>query len=417
MLRIFYSWQADTPGKTGHFLVRDALQLALDQLAEDLALDEAQRPELDHDTKGVPGAPPIADTILEKIDACDVFVADVTLTGRTESGKPLINSNVAIELGYALKAKGDGSLLLLMNDAHGSPESLPFDLRHRRWPTTFSLAPDVARKDRDTTRNDLAQRLKPILQSYINSATRSVEPTQEVATTSSPAHYWQPEEVLVLPDGNNGMTELRCDSPTLLFLRVWPRTMLAQLTEHETMALLWGSPVWALNDRLGNFSPARNRYGGIVYALDRQRAQILSATQLFRSREIWGFDATCLADTTVGSSGEELPIIPSVAYEKMLAGALHRYRTFARDSLEYTEGAIVEAGASNVEGFHMAVNLQQFQKRLLGPVHRQHIVKRAILADWSGERVDAVLLSIFEEFFDAVGARRPPNFAGFPGKT
>jgi hypothetical protein len=417
MLRIFYSWQADTPGKIGHYLVRDALQLALDQLAEDLALDEAERPELDHDTKGVPGAPSIADTILEKIDACDVFVADVTLTGRTESGKPLINSNVAIELGYALKAKGDGSLILVMNDAHGSPDSLPFDLRHRRWPTIFSVAPDAARKDRNATRDELAKKLRPVLQSYIGAAKQSAEPAQEVPATVSPAHYWQPEEVLVLPDEKNGMTELRCGNPTLLFLRVWPRTMLPQLPEHETMALLWGSRVWALNDRLGNFSPARNRYGSIAYGLDRQRAQILSATQLFRSREIWGFDATCLADTTVGSSGEELHIIPSVAYEKMLAGALHRYLTLARDSLDYTEGAIVEAGASNVEGFHMAVNLQQFGKRLLGPVHRQHIVKRAILADWSGERIDSVLLSIFEEFFDAVGARRPSNFAGFPGKS
>ena len=97
-----YSWQSDTPGKTGHYLIRDAL--ALERLAEDLALDEAERPELDHDTKGIQGAPPIMETILAKIDKSDVFVADVTLTGKTENDKPVINSNVAIELGYALKA-------------------------------------------------------------------------------------------------------------------------------------------------------------------------------------------------------------------------------------------------------------------------------------------------------------------------
>ena len=56
---------------------------------------------LDHDRKGVSGSPDLASTILDKIRASDVIVADVTPVGATggDPGKKLINSNVAIEPG------------------------------------------------------------------------------------------------------------------------------------------------------------------------------------------------------------------------------------------------------------------------------------------------------------------------------
>lgn len=55
--------------------------------------------ELDQDTKGVLGSPPIADVILNKIKAADVVVSDVTLVASGRGDKRHINSNVAIELG------------------------------------------------------------------------------------------------------------------------------------------------------------------------------------------------------------------------------------------------------------------------------------------------------------------------------
>jgi len=53
----------------------------------------------------VAGSPPIVDTILAKIAACDVFVPDVTfMPASGERRTP--NPNVMIEYGYALKTPG-----------------------------------------------------------------------------------------------------------------------------------------------------------------------------------------------------------------------------------------------------------------------------------------------------------------------
>ena len=69
---------------------------------------------LDYGRKGLKGSPDLAIKILEKIDNADLFVGDVTPVGKgppyrndegfNSDGKLLMNPNVAIELGYALKA-------------------------------------------------------------------------------------------------------------------------------------------------------------------------------------------------------------------------------------------------------------------------------------------------------------------------
>ena len=46
--------------------------------------EEAERPEVDHDTKNVAGTPDITKTILEEIATANVFVADMTPVGITD---------------------------------------------------------------------------------------------------------------------------------------------------------------------------------------------------------------------------------------------------------------------------------------------------------------------------------------------
>jgi hypothetical protein len=85
---------------------------------------------LDHDREGIPGSPELVRTILDKIDASDVVVADVTLVGRCapepgkERPKKLINSNVAIALGYALRALTFRKVLMVFNTHYGRHEEL-----------------------------------------------------------------------------------------------------------------------------------------------------------------------------------------------------------------------------------------------------------------------------------------------------
>ena len=61
-----------------------------------------------------------------------VFVADLTLCSKSESGKRSPNPNVLIELGYAFSAISDASVVAVMNTAFGEAKELPFDLAHKR---------------------------------------------------------------------------------------------------------------------------------------------------------------------------------------------------------------------------------------------------------------------------------------------
>jgi hypothetical protein len=166
--RVFYSWQSDTDARTNRSFIRSALKVAIDELD----IEDADRPEIDQDTSGVLGAPIIAETIFGKIRDASIFVADVTLTGSTDAGKRLCNSNVALELGYALGVLGDDVFINIMNTHYGPPEDLPFDLAHRRWPLQYTLKPDATKTERDEARNALSLRLSPIIGLHLAAAAR-----------------------------------------------------------------------------------------------------------------------------------------------------------------------------------------------------------------------------------------------------
>lgn len=104
-MKVFWSWQADPPGKIGRFFVRDLLAEAIKALKADEEIIEPSEREardamhLDSDRHGVSGSPDLAATIFEKIE--QAAVADVTLVGEAPANKKLIDSNVAIEYRHA----------------------------------------------------------------------------------------------------------------------------------------------------------------------------------------------------------------------------------------------------------------------------------------------------------------------------
>lgn len=89
-MKVFWSWQSDTPGNIGRHFVRDALKAAIEQLKTDPDIVEPSEREarnalhVDHDRQGVPGSPDLVRTILEKIDASSVVVCDGILGTRHE---------------------------------------------------------------------------------------------------------------------------------------------------------------------------------------------------------------------------------------------------------------------------------------------------------------------------------------------
>src|SRR5271154_6803202 len=88
-LTVFYSWQSDAPSDLNRSFIEEALKEALKRLHSEATLVPALRGvivELDKDTEGVPGSPPVTDTILQKIEECAVFVADLTFVGESQKG-------------------------------------------------------------------------------------------------------------------------------------------------------------------------------------------------------------------------------------------------------------------------------------------------------------------------------------------
>jgi hypothetical protein len=143
--KFFYSWQSERPSVVCRNLIRDALEQVSETLNQ-LGIDE--RIEIDSDTQGVPGTPEILTTIFTKIEEDTVFIADLTIcseTGEDEKKRLSPNPNVMFEYGYALRAKGRGRLICVMNTFYGGekPTELPFDLRHARAPIRFRLSPDA----------------------------------------------------------------------------------------------------------------------------------------------------------------------------------------------------------------------------------------------------------------------------------
>jgi hypothetical protein len=156
MKAIFFSWQSDIKPVRNKF--KNALEIAAKRISRQL--EEADRPEIDSDTQGTFGSEDIFNTILEKIDAASLFVADVTPITSTKT-KLIPNPNVMTELGYALKTKGRNTrLFIYCTEAPVVIEKMPFDIRGKSL-MGFSLADSPSK---------IADQLVPVLEGMLANA-------------------------------------------------------------------------------------------------------------------------------------------------------------------------------------------------------------------------------------------------------
>ena len=172
---IFYSWQSDLPNSIGRNFIQSSLESALKRIGKEQSTDI--EPVLDRDTSGISGTPSISDSIFEKILLCDVYVADITIVNfyvqrtlfgftfsrRSKKRRLTPNPNVLIELGFAVTHVGWDRIILIQNNAFGSPDDLPFDLRGRRI-IPFECARGQANSD---NRSELSKRLELALKSSL----------------------------------------------------------------------------------------------------------------------------------------------------------------------------------------------------------------------------------------------------------
>ena len=192
---VFYSWQSDL--NETRDVIRAALDRAVRNLNRGVTLEEALR--VDQDTGGVAGWPDITSAILQKIEQCEVFVADITpINGPQSSFRLTPNPNVLFELGYALATGlGRTRIICVVNGAYlprGDLKELPFDVRGSR-PLQFLLEDQASRgmakgqEDpvRTNVRVDLARRLESALGETLDAiqaqrASRILDVTPHLAT-------------------------------------------------------------------------------------------------------------------------------------------------------------------------------------------------------------------------------------------
>jgi hypothetical protein len=425
-MKIFWSWQSDHPGKISRHFVREALEAAIKALNEDLAIEEPQREAtLDHDRKGIPGSPDLASTILLKIQSTDVFVADVTSVGATSSEPPkkLLNSNVAIELGYALHCVSDQRLIMVMNSAFGSRADLPFDLRHKAGPIIYELASDASKTDIEKAKKKLVGELKTALREMLPlTNVAAIEPFAPAKSIEGdPSRYFDPVQVLV----NRRLSRLSRDGETqrftvpdtpLIYLRIMPARLVPFLKRAEAIELIRENhqifrPFYDSPGRGSSFEA--NEFGALAFEANFDEGRILSGAQLFLSREIWAFDTVVLSPdwNPAGAPAG----IPSLAVEEIFAARLPGYIKFMNDELDVPPPYNIEGGAANING-HFIFMPDRFNRHW-GPVQQDHAIWAGTLSSLDPVEVDQVLLNIFEAIFDAAATTRPKGLYKFPGET
>ena len=139
-ITIFYCWQSDIPGQ------REIIREELLAQAYRLEAENSCHVEVDEDTRSVAGMIPIADAVLEKIRNADIFVCDispvVTIHRKDEEGydipgveKKMPNSNVMLELGYALRCMHSSRIIALANTQGDKwhDGEMPFDIFNRQY--------------------------------------------------------------------------------------------------------------------------------------------------------------------------------------------------------------------------------------------------------------------------------------------
>lgn len=125
-IHLFYSWQSDND--TERKLIRKGLTNAVKSLKKD-----RKTLIIDSDMRGVPGSQDIPNTLFNKIEQSDIFVADVNLVFSSNHRENTLspNPNVLIELGFAAAKLGWGKVVMILDTENQKIEDLPFDIRQR----------------------------------------------------------------------------------------------------------------------------------------------------------------------------------------------------------------------------------------------------------------------------------------------
>lgn len=402
-MKIFWSWQSDTPGKVGRHFVRDALKLAIETLRqapdveEPTAAETREKMHLDHDRQGVPGSPGLADTIFRKIDAATVFVADVTLVGTSDDGsKRMINSNVAIEYGHAHGSIGDEAILMIQNTHYGERDALPFDLKYKAGPVQFTLSPGVTKGEIKAEQKKLVARLVAALRPYLTAATATPPAFVETPSTGTPATFFEPSEILGrVGHGTEDEIQYYFAEHRAFYLRVIPVAASPSLKQTKLMEIAGQHrPDLLSKHRFAGYLD-RNRFGVVAIEASGTSTTPRSLTQLFVNGEAWGLS------THFFVSHQGITVIPTGALENIYRRVLANYCELLSQGIDIALPYTVAFGAIGLQDTHVGLN-----NRVDGPIHSDSLHVRLVLNDLSREAQESIVKEFIDALLDLAGVTR-----------
>jgi hypothetical protein len=413
-VKIFWAWQSDLPGKTGRHFVRGALEEAIERIKQSGDIEEPGEQfqngiHLDHDRKGLSGSPDLAIEILRKIDVSTVFVGDVTPVGKaaertndegvTEQ-KLLLNPNVAIEIGYALKSISTNHIIMIMNGHYGSRADLPFDLGGKAGPIIYVLSEDADQKTIAAERKRLVSVLADALRLFIPKPV--VQPFGELKPKIGRGIFFDEGEVL----GTDGSHPSDRAGYTMPFRHVvWLRVI-------PTKALKMPLAITALGESAGSAGPfgygssgfgrvRQNAYGIANLSPAGNTANIDSISQFTRDGEIWGVNAEILRwDNEV-----KRKFVFAQPLEKLFLQTLELYMECIRRIEKVELPVEIEAGIMGIKNRIIVHSGRPTDSSLI--MHNDIVTHRAKLSTFNRDERERLLFSFFEKLNNNAGISRP----------
>lgn len=411
-LKIFFSWQSDSPNKTNRNFIEDALKKTIKLIKSDIELEEVVRDEieLDMDTKGVPGSPPIVETIFKKISNCTIFVPDLTFVGTTEGGRKIPNPNVLIEYGWALKALSHSRIIPVMNSAflNPTPEALPFDMRHLLMPKSYNLPEDSDQTYRTAEKDRLVKTLTKSITEILQDLPAPPSPPPPPpfvakSHTYSPSTFINPDDRLAtqFDEFTNKETHIYLWDSSHIFLRLMPKYKQHDFLNVDLKDAGERGRVHLLGRQTGHTDWCINEFGFVIYRANGER-RTPQAVQLMTNGEIWA-----ITDPYIDNPNKKAPVPPE-QFEKYFTDALAHFREVMLSSLRLQPPFNWIAGLTGIKGRALLFPPgPQGSRRYpeMGPRYSvESIVETGTLTE--NDSIEDVLKPLFERIYGAIGLRR-----------
>ena len=420
-MKVFWSWQSDTPGKTGRHFIRQVLSDAIATLKEPEEVEEPSERDakdalhLDHDRLGVSGSPRLLETILKKIDASAVFVGDVTpvsvipgtkTRGNVRREKRNMNPNVAIELGYAFKTVTEQNVLMVLNTYYGGREFLPFDIAGNAGPLMFNLPPNANASRLKAEAASLKGQLITALRAFIKPAAAPSPTFVATPHRSTRAVFFDLGEVLASFGEERDRENYSFDTDKGCYMRIAPRTLRPKPFSKVELNQAAGGLLFDSFSNDGSGLVTINKYGmTAVEPLSRAQGTLASCTQLFQNGEIWSFAPWIMRDRGLGK------LIPQGGLERVVRRAIPRLLQIEA-ALGLQPPYQLELGAVGIAGFQIAVD--NLPDTNLGPIYDDEFSEQVILNAVDEASLVSALVRLFQASCEISGYPRPPTINGFP---